>query len=176
MPVLATVSVCVWYLSLRLYIPLILACRFMKDLDKDENSSALTDMVSSICEDQERGTGDWLQIYQLNELRPCERQLRILQALTAVAPLLGLLGTVKGMITTFIALGSRGMTSMDILSTGISEALITTQVGLVIALPGLVSSHASIRLIKRLKNIFDRIELRLGMFGEKKKQIVLAEV
>jgi biopolymer transport protein ExbB len=96
-------------------------------------------------------------------LRPYEQQLSILRALVACSPLLGLLGTVKGMITTFIALGGRGVASMDMLSVGISEALITTQVGLVVAIPGLVGSHASARLIFYLRNALDRLCIHRAM-------------
>ena len=57
----------------------------------------------------------------------------------STAPLLGLLGTVTGMLATFDALaaGSGGDKTMDLVAGGISEALITTETGLVIALPGL---------------------------------------
>ena len=57
----------------------------------------------------------------------------------STAPLLGLLGTVTGMLATFYALaeGSGGQQTMDMIAAGISEALITTETGLIIALPGL---------------------------------------
>ena len=55
------------------------------------------------------------------------------------APLLGLLGTVSGMIEMFSSLGSMTLTSQSkSLSGGISQALITTEMGLVIAIPGLI--------------------------------------
>jgi biopolymer transport protein ExbB len=55
------------------------------------------------------------------------------------APLLGLLGTVTGMLATFsaLALGAGSDKTMELIAGGISEALITTETGLVIALPGL---------------------------------------
>jgi biopolymer transport protein ExbB len=70
----------------------------------------------------------------LNLLR---RDLIILTALTAVAPLLGLLGTVTGMIQTFDAVSTVGGQTGVCVADGISQALITTQFGLVVALPGL---------------------------------------
>src|SRR5690606_3715075 len=59
--------------------------------------------------------------------------------LVAAAPLLGLLGTVMGMLTTFsgLALATAGRT-VDQIAEGISVALITTQTGLIIAIPGYV--------------------------------------
>ncbi|MEM7390958.1 MAG: MotA/TolQ/ExbB proton channel family protein [Verrucomicrobiota bacterium] len=65
------------------------------------------------------------------------RDLVLLTALTAAAPLLGLLGTVIGMVSTFQGVsGTFGNTTVQV-SGGISQALITTQCGLVVAIPGL---------------------------------------
>jgi biopolymer transport protein ExbB len=73
------------------------------------------------------------------ELASFARDLRFMKRAVSAAPLLGLLGTVTGMLTTFQALaaGSGGQKTMDLVASGISEALITTETGLVIALPGL---------------------------------------
>ena len=60
-------------------------------------------------------------------------------AIVAVAPLLGLLGTVSGMIETFASLGDMTLTSQSGgIAGGISQALLTTQFGLAVAIPGLV--------------------------------------
>lgn len=64
-----------------------------------------------------------------------ERPLRIIAVLAASMPLLGLLGTVLGMTQTFDALTDRGMAQVDALAGGISKALITTQAGLIVAVP-----------------------------------------
>lgn len=70
----------------------------------------------------------------------CSEALRkdwlILAALTASAPLLGLLGTVMGMIQTFDAVSAVSGETGQRVAAGISRALLTTQFGLVIALPG----------------------------------------
>ena len=60
----------------------------------------------------------------------------VLAAFTAVAPLLGLLGTVMGMIDTFDAVSVVSGDTGSRVAAGISRALITTQFGLVVALPG----------------------------------------
>lgn len=67
-----------------------------------------------------------------------QRTLRVVAVLAASMPLLGLLGTVLGMIQTFSALTDRGTAEVDALAGGISKALITTQAGLVIAVPVLL--------------------------------------
>jgi biopolymer transport protein ExbB len=74
-----------------------------------------------------------------SEIAPFERDLKVMRVCIAAAPLLGLLGTVTGMLSTFGALGagSGGDKTMAAVAKGISEALITTETGLVVALPGL---------------------------------------
>lgn len=73
------------------------------------------------------------------EVDPFERDLRVMKVCVSAAPLVGLLGTVTGMLATFDALssGSGGEKTMTLVAAGISEALVTTETGLVIALPGL---------------------------------------
>lgn len=70
-----------------------------------------------------------------------ERFLSIIGVLASIAPLLGLLGTVTGMIDTFRAITIFGTSDPRMMSTGISEALVTTQAGLAIAIPLLLAHH-----------------------------------
>ncbi len=71
-----------------------------------------------------------------------ERTRRFLLILTGTAPLMGLLGTVTGMLSTFRGLSSStGGQTVDLVASGISEALITTQTGLVIAIPAYVIAY-----------------------------------
>ena len=78
-----------------------------------------------------------------SELAPSERDLRVMRVCVGAAPLLGLLGTVTGMLSTFgaLATGGGGEKTMGMIAAGISEALVTTETGLVIALPGLFFHH-----------------------------------
>ena len=68
-----------------------------------------------------------------------ERHLVWLQTIAQAAPLLGLLGTVLGMIKMFAAISLSGLGDPNALSEGISEAMITTAVGLAIGIPTLVA-------------------------------------
>lgn len=68
-----------------------------------------------------------------------ERNLVWLETIAGVAPLLGLLGTVMGMIKTFASISAAGLGDPQVLSEGISEAMITTAVGLGIGIPTLVA-------------------------------------
>jgi biopolymer transport protein ExbB len=71
-----------------------------------------------------------------NELR---KYLRVFNGVATVSPLLGLLGTVFGMIEAFNAIAtSRALGKPELLATGISEALLTTAFGLVVAIPALI--------------------------------------
>ena len=67
-----------------------------------------------------------------------ERNLNMLGTIATISPLLGLLGTVVGMITAFTGLTETSGANPDLLAEGISQALITTAFGLFIAVPGLV--------------------------------------
>lgn len=64
---------------------------------------------------------------------------KAITVLLSALPLLGLLGTIKGLIETFNQMAvSRGLDQQALLSSGISDALITTQLGLVLVIPGLL--------------------------------------
>jgi biopolymer transport protein ExbB len=76
-----------------------------------------------------------LQEAILKEVPPMERFLSTLGMLAAIAPLLGLLGTVTGMIDTFHVITLHGTGDPRMMSGGISEALVTTMLGLSVAIP-----------------------------------------
>lgn len=86
-----------------------------------------------------RDTEIFFEELRASEITPYERDLRVMKICVTAAPLFGLLGTVTGMLSTFGALagGGGGDQTMQQVAAGISEALITTETGLVIALPGL---------------------------------------
>ena len=67
-----------------------------------------------------------------------DRYLNTLGTIAAVTPLLGLLGTVIGMIKVFAAITAHGVGNPGVLAGGISEALITTAAGLSVAIPSLI--------------------------------------
>lgn len=67
-----------------------------------------------------------------------ERYLNSLGTIAAISPLLGLLGTVVGMVNVFEAIMNQGVGNPAVLAGGISEALITTAAGLIVAIPALI--------------------------------------
>ncbi|MGC9323190.1 MAG: MotA/TolQ/ExbB proton channel family protein [Desulfomonilia bacterium] len=77
---------------------------------------------------------DYMEEAGATEAYSIERYIDILGIIATISPLLGLLGTVSGMITSFQAVGATGNES-QMLAAGISEALITTATGLSIGIP-----------------------------------------
>ncbi|MEJ2346950.1 MAG: MotA/TolQ/ExbB proton channel family protein [Gammaproteobacteria bacterium] len=73
-----------------------------------------------------------------HEVHALERYLNTLGTIAAISPLLGLLGTVFGMIEVFTNLAAHGAGNVSNLAGGISQALITTAAGLVVAIPSLM--------------------------------------
>ncbi len=67
-----------------------------------------------------------------------QRYLDILGTVAAISPLLGLLGTVIGMVKVFAAITTHGVGNPTVLAGGIAEALITTAAGLTVAIPALI--------------------------------------
>jgi biopolymer transport protein ExbB len=106
------------------------------------------------------GIADAFKQLRANETAPFDRDLRVMTVCVSAAPLVGLLGTVTGMLATFGALasGSGGDKTMAMIASGISEALITTETGLVIALPGLFLHYQLTRTYERYKAFLAHLE------------------
>jgi biopolymer transport protein ExbB/TolQ len=95
-----------------------------------------------------------------NGIHEAFRQQRVaLGAMIAAAPLLGLLGTVSGLVRTFESLSSRaGQNSMEGLAGGISEVLVATESGLVVAIPALLIVYLAHREIRKQLQALNRME------------------
>jgi biopolymer transport protein ExbB len=91
----------------------------------------------------------------LKQRNKLERWLGAIAMTAAVSPLLGLLGTVSGMITTFKLMTLFGAGDASSVSAGISEALVTTELGLVVAIPALLA-HAL--MSRKIKNYLSQLE------------------
>ncbi len=96
---------------------------------------------------------EYLQTVGDNEVHKMEKRLVILDIIATISPLLGLLGTVIGIISSFnILAAAHGAASPAALSVGIAEALITTATGLVIAIPTMIIYTYLIQLVERRVN------------------------
>lgn len=96
---------------------------------------------------------DVLQETGRREATLLTRRLGVLETVAAISPLMGLLGTVLGMIRIFAAVSSAGIGNPEALSGGISEAMVTTAAGLFIGIPALVAYNSLDARADRL--IFD---------------------
>jgi biopolymer transport protein ExbB len=91
-----------------------------------------------------------------------ERFLNTLGTIAAVSPLLGLLGTVTGIIKAFNAIQAGGMGDPRMLSGGIAEALITTAAGLVVAIPALMAYRYLRGKVDRIVISMEKNAIRLA--------------
>ncbi|MFO1514231.1 MAG: MotA/TolQ/ExbB proton channel family protein [Verrucomicrobiota bacterium] len=82
---------------------------------------------------------DSLQTRARHEIVRLERGLVVLEIIVGIAPLLGLVGTILGMMTTFADVGQAGLNDASKLAQGISLILRATLIGLLIAIPALIS-------------------------------------
>ena len=80
-----------------------------------------------------------MEEYAPKALRPLENRLNLLVLVAAIAPLLGMTGTVTGMISSFDVMASSAGLDPGAVAGGIGEALITTAAGLIVAMPCAVS-------------------------------------
>ena len=97
----------------------------------------------------------------LHETPTVERFGTTVLVVAAVAPLLGLLGTVTGMISTFDVITEFGTGDPKMLSGGISEALVTTELGLIVAIPTLLIGTLLSGAANRILEEMERAALRL---------------
>jgi biopolymer transport protein ExbB len=127
---------------------------------KSVRRELLVRLLAERCGDQEL---DRRILYQhALRLRPqLRRHLPLIAVLASIAPLLGLLGTVLGMIETFDVIALYGTGNAKAMAGGISVALVTTQAGLLVAVPGLLVSAALARRARRLEAGFDEFTHRL---------------
>jgi len=90
-----------------------------------------------------------------------ERFLGALGTIAAIAPLLGLLGTVIGMIKVFTALNLEGAGNASVLAGGVSEALITTAAGLSVAIPAMIAHRFFVRRVDTLVVTMEQESVKL---------------
>ena len=102
-----------------------------------------------------------------------ERYLNTLGTIAAITPLLGLLGTVIGMIKVFTAIMLEGTGNAAVLAGGISEALITTATGLSVAIPALIMHRYYLRRIDTVVITLEQETIKLvdALHGDRKVDV-----
>lgn len=114
-----------------------------------EADSPICRILAQALENREAGFQDTLEAASQLELTRLRRGLSILDTTITVAPMLGILGTVTGIINTFNMLNAAGMENPAAATAGIAEALITTAAGLIVAIVCLFPFNFLVAQIKR---------------------------
>jgi biopolymer transport protein ExbB len=134
-----------------------------------ENQDLPSDELRMLVEDEGR-----------QEVRILQRGLVTLETIAAIAPLLGLLGTILGMIKVFNVIETLGVGQAKALSGGISEALITTAAGLLIGIPVLIAynffNHRAEAFILDMQKYVILLLDKLVRFQRKENFESLAEI
>jgi biopolymer transport protein ExbB len=129
-----------------------------------QNSVPMTRVILAGILNYERSEAELKEILEdasRQELPGIRRHLTALGTIASASPLLGLLGTVIGMISVFTTLSTEANVNPRMLAGGISEALVTTACGLVIAMPTLVFHNFFRNRVQSLIIEMEKISLRM---------------
>ncbi|MHC4600791.1 MAG: MotA/TolQ/ExbB proton channel family protein [Planctomycetota bacterium] len=185
---IAAVSLCAWALIVERWLWLrgagrpqrllgaLAGASASRDLDEAERvcaahpgvaARAASRVLASMRRAPAGAADDLIREASLRDFSPAKRRFPAIAVLASVAPLLGLLGTVTGMIDTFEAITLFGTGNPRSLAEGISEALITTQAGLIVALPTLLAANVltrrADRFLRTAEDVLKRIRLMVDV-------------
>ncbi|MEM1433505.1 MAG: MotA/TolQ/ExbB proton channel family protein [Pseudomonadota bacterium] len=151
--------------------------RQLKDLDRVNNDNPLGRIMTTYYENEHLDDLDVisrkLEQVVISDVAEVRKGLPTIKVLAAVAPLMGLLGTVTGMIGTFQAITLFGTGDPKLMAGGISQALVTTVLGLCMAIP-LLLSHSVLN--SRATNLSKIIgEQAAGMMARKAEAVAEAK-
>lgn len=97
----------------------------------------------------------------LEQIENLEKKLSILGIVSYISPMAGLLGTVLGMIKSFRAIALEGAGDPNVVANGISEALITTAAGLLIAIPAIIAYNLFNRKVDKIMMEIEKTSIAL---------------
>ncbi|MFC1546740.1 MotA/TolQ/ExbB proton channel family protein, partial [bacterium] len=129
-----------------------------------KNITPLTATIKAIVENREKPREELEEIVDIVRAQQriiMEKFMVILGSISAIAPLLGLLGTVTGIIKAFADLAKSGSGGPAVVAAGVSEALVTTAFGLLVAIPVL---YAYNYYNNRIKNTITDIDVNSRIF------------
>lgn len=138
------------------------------ELGKGSHDSVVKMLVYGLEHDEE-SLSDALMHAANQELKRYERGLVVLDTVITFAPLLGLLGTVTGMIHAFGLLGGQELGSPTAITGGIAEALIATAFGLAIAITALIPFNWLNARLEKMKHYLENAATRLELIVRKTK-------
>lgn len=116
----------------------------------------ITKFLIRYCVDEDyKNTDELVREIEIEEMEPLEKNIHILGIIAYTAPMIGLLGTVTGMIQAFNNMAIHGAGDPNVVAGGISQALLTTAFGLIIAIPAIIAYNI---FNKKLEKISDEVE------------------
>ena len=167
MPVLAMLSLYTYYIAFDIWfrlhsiVPKDLQSFPREKWDAFKGGGCINQIIHYCLADQQDAKETQRRFEQIRKTDTSylNRRLKFLLVLGTASPLVGLLGTVSGMLRTFDGLTMQDNYKMDLIASGISEALVTTQTGLLIAIPALAFSHLLKRKKKDWLHCLNRLEI-----------------
>jgi len=133
----------------------------MKRIIDDARSDSLVKDWSFYFESQFHMAAEKLESATLLIARKLDHGLYFLAIVSSIAPFMGLLGTVWGIMNSFFQIGNQGSASLPVVAPGIAEALITTIVGLAVAIPSVFFYNVFIHQVQRLEDEMDEFSSRV---------------
>ncbi|NLG19219.1 MAG: MotA/TolQ/ExbB proton channel family protein [Fibrobacter sp.] len=130
----------------------------MKRILEDARSHTGVKDWSFFLQNQFTMAADHLESILMSLIAPLDKGVLMLAMTSAIAPFLGLLGTVWGIMNSFYEIGNQGSASLPVVAPGIAEALITTIVGLMVAIPALFFYNYFNHKIEKIENEMDEFK------------------
>ena len=115
----------------------------------EETKCMVSQILSMGLAHRDYGLLDCLEAGAMQEIEKMKRNLSILDTIITLSPLLGILGTVTGIIASFDLLGAAGIEDPKAVTGGIAQALITTATGLAIAIVALLPYNALVQKVEK---------------------------
>jgi biopolymer transport protein TolQ len=128
-------------------LPLIFCAGFKEYVRLRKTSGAVSDAIMD-------GTYRSMRVAMSREVDELEARLPFLATVGSISPYVGLLGTVWGIMNSFIALGQVKQATLAMVAPGIAEALIATAIGLFAAIPAVVAYNRFSNRVEKLENAY----------------------
>ncbi len=134
------------------------AGEFEKAIEESKDTKCMTcRILSSGLAHRNYGLTENLEAAADIEIAAMKRGLSILDTIITLAPLLGILGTVSGIISSFDLLGEAGIEDPKAVTGGIAQALITTAAGLTVAIITLLPHNAFVRKVEKVTHFLEKM-------------------
>lgn len=126
--------------------------------EKGVIGKVITKFLKRYCKNEDfKNSDELIREIELKELDILEKNIYLLGIIAYVSPMLGLLGTVTGMIQAFSKIAKVGTGDPTAIASGISQALLTTAGGLIIAIPALIAYNIFNKKIEKIETEIEKI-------------------